>query len=136
MFYEDSPYKGNITLDYIKDAESTGTMKLYLNKREKELLIVAREVVEAIRAIDGEDAIGSHYRQLFHDISEDLQHHLKNFNELKWCSLFIGTTKISRVGKVGYGNLFLIKKGQALDIIFVYGFAKNIILIFIIYKDI
>ena len=126
-FYDDSPYKGNITLDYIKDAESTGQKKLYLNIRQKELLIVTREVLEAIRAIDGEDKTVSHYKQLFYQISNDLEYFLNNYFELQWYSYFMGTTEISKVGKVGYGFLFLIKKGQALDIIFVYGFAKNII---------
>ena len=100
---------------------------MYLNKREKELLIVAREVVEAIRAIDGEDVMGSHYNLLFDSIVRDLQYHLNNYDELEWYSYFLGTTEISKVGKVGYGFLFFIKKGQTLDIIFVYGFANNII---------
>ena len=102
-------------------------MKLYLNKREKELPIVIKEVVEAIRVINKEILGVSPYRQLVHDISEYFQKHLVKFYELEWQYLFVGTTDISRVGKVGYGYLFFINKGQALDIIFVYGFAKNII---------
>ena len=123
-FYDNSPYKGNITLDYIKDAESTGQKKVYLNIREKELLIVAREVLEAIRVTDE----NAHYINLFNYISSDLKDHLNNDNNgLKWYSYFVGTTIISKEGKVGYGFLFFINKGQALDIIFIYGFAKNII---------
>ena len=127
-FYDNSPYKGNITLDYIKDAESTGQKKSYLNIRKKELLIVTREVLEAIRVTDeGNNGI-PHYKNLFNEISTVLEDHLNNdYNDLKWYSYFVGTTDISKVGKVGHGFLFFIKKGETLDIILVFGFAKNII---------
>ena len=107
-FYDDSPYKGKITLYYIKDAESTGQKKVYLNKREKELLIVAREVVEAIRAIDGENVLGSHYNLLFSDISTNLKDQIKsNYYDLKWYSYFLEQLKFQKKVKLDMGFYFL-----------------------------
>ena len=125
-FYDKSPYRESITLNYFKEAESTGRIKKYLNKKKKELLIVAREAVEAIQVSSGKIGGMDYYSSLFNDLSSQLTSILNSGNEFRWYSLFFFTTEVLQKDKIGFGNLFIIPKGETLDIILISGFGQNI----------
>lgn len=116
FFRSECTYSDKLTYNYFKTIESNTKIKYYLNQKENNLSEVIDNIIKLF------NVTSKNYKNLY----KFVENFLSSFNEedcknLEWKNQIIASVPINGSDSVYYGNIFAIKKGNKIDIIFCYG---------------
>ena len=113
--------KDSFNLAFFKSLVSTGNIKHYLNKEEKDFDSLKKEITDLMGVSNAKEAY-------INGVFETLISRYKKNNDLKeWMNFNIITTARNQKNSIAYGSLFVIFKDEKYQIIFCYGYGDFII---------
>ena len=120
FFHSQCTYSNKLTYSYFKKIESNTNIKYYLNKKENDLPSIIENILITLNITN------KHYKYLYKNIYNFfyLLNDEDEYKELNWLNQIIVSISIDEKEKISYGNLFVIKKGNKIDIILCYGLIE------------
>ena len=109
--------KDSFNLAFFKSLVSTGNIKHYLNKEEKDFDSLKKEITDLMGVSNAKEA---YINGVFETL---ISRHKKNNDLKEWMNFNIITTARNQKNSIAYGSLFVIFKDEKYQIIFCYGYG-------------
>ena len=108
-------YSDELTYNYFRKIESSTKIEYFLDQKENDIPTIIKKILSFL------EIEGKNYKNLYKFI-ESFMAQLKeeDYTELEWLNQIIASTG-KKKGEIIYGNIFVIKKGNKIDIILCYG---------------
>ena len=117
FFKSQCTYSNKLTYKYFKNIESNTNIKYYLDIKENQIPEVIDDILLLLKISD------NHYKNLYKFIDNFLSslNDGDNYKDLDWLNQIFTSIDKDKNDKIPYGNLFVTKKGNKIDIILCFG---------------